>query len=92
MQYRDDDKARAARFQLELCQRMAKGASDPAMAERLLNLAERLKKQQAAVENQGVDPKKLPNSSKRYGADLPLRTGVPASSALRAVVARSISW
>ena len=51
MEYRDDDKAKAARLQLDLCQRMAQEASDPAMAEKLRNLAERLK-EQAAVENQ----------------------------------------
>ena len=45
MQYRDDDKAKAARLQLDLCQRMAQEASDPAMAEKLRNLAEKLKAQ-----------------------------------------------
>src|SRR5260221_10683241 len=49
MQYRDDDKAKAARLQLDLCQRMAQEASDPAMAEKLRNLAERLKAQQTAA-------------------------------------------
>jgi hypothetical protein len=49
MQYRDDDKAKAARLQLDLCQRMAQEASDPAMAEKLRNLAKRLKAQQTAA-------------------------------------------
>ena len=34
MEYHDDDKAKAARLQLDLCQRMAQEASDPAMAEK----------------------------------------------------------
>ena len=45
MEYRDDDKAKAARLQWDLCQRMAQEASDPAMAEKLRNLAEKLKAQ-----------------------------------------------
>ena len=45
MEHRDDDKAKAARLQLDLCQRMAQEASDPAMAAKLRNLAEKLKAQ-----------------------------------------------
>ena len=45
MEYRDDDKAKAARLQLDLCQRMAQEASDPAMAKKFRNLAEKLKAQ-----------------------------------------------
>ncbi len=45
MQYGDDDKAKATRLQLDLCQRMAQEASDPAMVEKLRNLAEKLKAQ-----------------------------------------------
>ena len=47
MQYRDDDKAKAARSKLDLCQRMAREASDPAMGEKFRNLAEKLKAQAA---------------------------------------------
>ena len=39
----EDDKARALRSQLYLCQRMAEEVGDPDLAERLRNLAERLK-------------------------------------------------
>ena len=45
MEYRDDDKAKAARLQLDLCQRMAQEASDPAMTAKFRNLAEKLKAQ-----------------------------------------------
>ena len=43
MEYHDDNKAKAIRSQLSLCQRMAQEASDPAMAEKFRNLAEKLK-------------------------------------------------
>jgi hypothetical protein len=39
----EDDKARALRSQLNLCQRMAEEVGDPDLAEKLRNLAERLK-------------------------------------------------
>ena len=39
----EDDKARALRSQLSLCQRMAEEVGDPDLAEKLRNLAERLK-------------------------------------------------
>ena len=63
MQYRDDDKAKAARLQLDLCQRMAQEASDPAMAEKLRNLAEKLKAQ-APLQNRGLTPPlRLPDAA-----------------------------
>ena len=39
----EEDKARALRSQLNLCRRMAEEVSDPDLAEKLRNLAERLK-------------------------------------------------
>jgi hypothetical protein len=44
MQYRDesDDKARALRSQLDLCRRMAQEIGDPALAEKLRSLAQKL--------------------------------------------------
>jgi hypothetical protein len=49
MQYRDesDDKARALRSQLDLCRRMAQEIGDPALAEKLRNLAKKLQAQAA---------------------------------------------
>lgn len=40
-----DDKAKALRSQLDLCQRMAEEIDDPRLAEKLRNLAEKLKTQ-----------------------------------------------
>ena len=40
-----DDKAKALRSQLDLCQRMAEEVDDPKLAEKLRNLAEKLKAQ-----------------------------------------------
>jgi hypothetical protein len=39
----NDDKAKALRSQLDLCQRMAEEVGDPGLAAKLRNLAERLK-------------------------------------------------
>jgi hypothetical protein len=47
MEYRDDDKAKVVRLQLDLCQRMAQQAGDPVMAEKLRKVAEKLKAQDA---------------------------------------------
>jgi hypothetical protein len=41
----DDDKVRACRSQFVLCQRLAEGTDDPRLAEKLRNLAEKLKAQ-----------------------------------------------
>jgi hypothetical protein len=41
----EDDKERALRSQLNLCQRMAEEVGDPDLAEKLRNLAEKLKAQ-----------------------------------------------
>ena len=41
----EDDKARALRSQLDLCQRMAEEVGEPGLAEKLRNLAEKLKAQ-----------------------------------------------
>ena len=43
----DYDKAKALRLQLDLCQRMAEEIDDPQLAEKLRNLAEKLKAHQA---------------------------------------------
>jgi hypothetical protein len=52
MQYRteDDDKARALRSQLDLCQRLAQEVGNPELAEKLRNLAKKLEAQ-ATVQN-----------------------------------------
>ena len=42
-----DDKAKALRSQLDLCQRMAEEIDDPQLAEKLRSLAEKLKAHQA---------------------------------------------
>ena len=41
----EDDKARALRSQLNLCQRMAEEVGDPDLAAKLRNLAEKLRAQ-----------------------------------------------
>ena len=41
----EDDKARALRSQLNLCQRMAEEVGDPELAEKLRNLAVKLNEQ-----------------------------------------------
>jgi len=46
----DDDKAKVLRSQLDLCRRLARGSSDPDLAEKLRNLAEKLKNQEADQE------------------------------------------
>ena len=46
MQNRDegnDDKAKVLRAQLDLCRRLAQESSDPELAEKLRNLADKLK-------------------------------------------------
>jgi hypothetical protein len=52
MQYRNegDDKAKALRSQLDLCQRLAQEVGDPELAERLRDLAKKLEAQ-ATVQN-----------------------------------------
>jgi hypothetical protein len=52
MQYRNegDDKAKAFRSQLDLCQRLAQEINDPELAEKLRNLARKLEAQ-ATVQN-----------------------------------------
>jgi hypothetical protein len=46
----DDDKAKAFRSQLNLCQRLAQEINDPELAEKLRNLARKLEAQ-ATVQN-----------------------------------------
>jgi hypothetical protein len=43
----DDDKAKVLRSQLDLCRRLARESSDPDLAEKLRNLAEKLKRENA---------------------------------------------
>ena len=52
MQYRDegDDKAKALRSQLDLCQRLAQEVGNPELAEKLRNLAKKLEAQ-ATLQN-----------------------------------------
>jgi intergrase/recombinase len=52
MEYRneDDDKAKALRSQLNLCQRLAQEINDPELAEKLRNLVKKLEAQ-ATVQN-----------------------------------------
>jgi hypothetical protein len=47
MQYRNegDDKAKALRSQLDLCQRLAQEVGDPELAEKLRNLVKKLEAQ-----------------------------------------------
>jgi hypothetical protein len=46
----NDDKARVLRSQLDLCRRLAQESSDPDLAEKLRNLAEKLKHEKAGQE------------------------------------------
>jgi len=49
----DDNKVRALRSQGELCERLAQEASDPALAEKLHTIAEKLKDQDRARDRGG---------------------------------------